>query len=145
MQASQDGDRGGPDGTEPGPAEGFLENPDGVVRLYRGGSVVAKCYGVRDDYFEGTYLLDGGAYQVEWRRWNVSRLVWSQPSALLFLQGATLQQLLQPLLILAGTPRPSSSPEPGMDGLVLAEVCASSSDLTYPQLFQLLAPHARGA
>lgn len=145
MQEVQDGDRRGSAGSSSGPASGLLESPDGVARLYRGGNVIAKCYGVRSDYLEGAYVLEGGCYQLEWRRWTANRLVWTQPTALLFLQGATLQQLVSPFLLLAGSPRHAASPEPGMDHVVLAELYASSSDLNYPQLFQLLAPEARRA
>lgn len=115
----------------------FLEDSDGVVRRYWGDRLIAKLYSCTHD--------DRVSSEVSWRRWSATRLVWSQNSALLFLQGASLQQLLSPLLILYGLPVPITEPEPGMVDVVLAEVHEVPDSLTYPELFQLLVPEARGA
>jgi len=147
MQTVRDGDHQGSGGSPAGAPQGVLDDPDGVARLYQTGSPVAKLYDVRSNYLEGFYQLnETHGYRIEWRRWVIPRLVWTHRSSMLFLQGATLQQLVAPFFLLAGTPRHVASPEPGLDNVVLAELYATSSDdLTYPQLFQLLAPEARGA
>ncbi len=150
VQTTQDGDHQRPGGATAGAAQGILDDPDGVTRLYNIGRVIAKLYTVRTDAIDGFYKLkrgeEEGAYRIEWRRWTIPRLVWSHGSSMLFLQGATLQQIVAPFFMLAGAPRHASDPEPGLDNVVLVELYAmSSNDLTYPELFQLLAPEARGA
>jgi hypothetical protein len=104
-------------------------------------------YDARNDHVDKCYVInDEVACQIEWQRWSIKKLVWAHTPGMLFLQGVTLQQLLLPFYMLAGSPRHVADPEPGLNNVVLAEIKAcSSDDITYPQLFQLLAPDARGA
>jgi len=106
-----------------GAASGILEDPDGVVHLRLfGGRELARADAFKRDHINGSYKLGQETYKIEWRRWCFKTLYWSHTTALLALQGASLQQLLPAWIVLRGVPRPSYDPLPGVNGVVLAEV-----------------------
>jgi len=114
--------------------ERLLETSNVVVTAHRKGVPVADLYGMRSDVRGGFYTLDGEEVTIKWERIQAPRLVWSHVSALLFLQGVPIKEL-----------RHVADPRPGMDDVVLAEICSSSVELSYEQLFHLLVPEARVA
>ena len=91
------------------------------------------------------YSLSGRALDVVWKKWFVDSIEWSHGTALRFLQGETLLNLMQPMLLLFGVVRPVYAPIPGMNGVVLAEVLELSESVSVAQLFSLLAPGAHRA
>jgi hypothetical protein len=62
-------------------------------------------------------------------------LSWSHRCGLLFLQGASIQQLLAPYVPLRATPRPVYAERPGLDNVLLIEVRRLEHDLKGIQLF----------
>jgi len=81
--------------------------------------------------------------RVRWRRWDIERLHLRHGPALMYIQGASLQQLIGPRYIaLRGTFTPYYDPCPAVKDLVLAEVLSSPKGMTHKELFFLLRPSA---
>jgi hypothetical protein len=134
-----------PAGTRPGATTGILAGPDRVVRLRFLGRDLAYATSYGASPIKGTYEFKGERYRIEWVRWSFPELYWLHTTALLALQGASLQQLLPGWLVLRGDRLPAYSPLPGATGVVLAELVDPPTDLTPRQLFELLSPEAAGA
>jgi hypothetical protein len=134
-----------PAGGDTEPATGILAGADRVVRLRFLGRELAHATQFRASSIKGTYELDGERYHIEWVRWAFPELYWAHTSALLVLQGVSLQQALPGWLVLAGDRLPAHSPRSGAKGVVLAEINDPPANLTHRQLFELLLPEAGGA
>lgn len=92
----------------------FLEDSDGVVRLYFCDEVMAKT--------EVPQLFHCSSDGAEWRLWGFKCLRWERVQALKLLQGASLQQLLGPrYYVISLHTRPPYSPVPGVDLLQVVE------------------------
>lgn len=120
----------------------ILEGTDGVTLLSVMGRDIAYSVTASSSIMSGLYQSPLGAYRIEWCRWFFDSLFWSHASALLLLQGGSLQQILQPWMVLRADPRPPHDPHPGADGVVLAELFETPAELTHQQLFELLLPEA---
>jgi hypothetical protein len=103
---------------------------------------IAFSSSARSSLMSGLYQSELGAFRIEWCRWHFQQLYWTQKSALLYLQGGSLQQVLQPWLVLKADPRPFHDPCPGANNVVLAELFEPPAKLTQQQLFELLLPEA---
>lgn len=115
-----------------GDASGLLEDPKGVVHLRRNGREAATLVTT-------TVTKDHTHEGVTWNVWRAKRLYWSHTSGLLFLQGASLQLLLSPFLLLGGRPTRVADPRPGMHGVTLVDIVSAPPAATYSELFQLIA------
>ena len=103
VQEVRDGGDDSSDATTSIPTDWFLEITNGVTYIYRFGKEVAKLRGVQITRVDKQYSLkEEQVIHVQWRKWVCDGLTWSHAYALLFLQGAPLQQLIQPMILLAG-------------------------------------------
>lgn len=125
-------------------AHRILAYPDGVVQIYGShGGLVARG-------FEHKLTLVAGEYgpsnhSIAWDCWYFGALHWEYKAAVLLLQGASMQQLLRPYLLLRADPIPPYSPWPGAYNVVLADVRDAPGGLSYIEMFQLLAPDVLGS
>ena len=142
MQEEQADDHLDTGGTNAGGAARILEGPDRVTTLTVMNREIAFSSSARSSLMSGLYQSELGAFRIEWRRWYFCQLYWTQKSALLFLQGGTLQRVLDPWLVLKADPRALHDPCPGANNVVLAELFDQPSKLTHQQLFKLLLPEA---
>lgn len=138
MQTTQDGGGQNSGGDSGVPKNGILEDSD-IVRIFRHGRLVCRCFGTSSQTLVGHYAVGEEHVEVEWTRWSIRGLYWAYAPAMLFLQGASLQSLIEPFLILDGELRSVSDPSPGMRNVVLAEVRKAPPHITYPQMFHILA------
>jgi hypothetical protein len=124
-------------------AHGILEDPNGVVRIYSCGTLIASGYDHKKTYISGIYSPDDTEHHIEWDRWSFPELRWSHKAALMFLQGSSMQQLVMPYLLLRAHPMPPYDPRPGAHQVVLAELhVAPDPPLDHHLMFSLLAPDA---
>ena len=141
MQTPQPGDHKSPGLRNDPDAKGILAGPDGVVRIYSCGELVAHGYNCKKTYISGLYGED--EHHIEWDCWRISALRWTHRAALLFLQGSSMQQLVVPSLLLRAHPTRPYDPRPGAIDVVIAEVyVAPDPALDHRTMFGLLAPDA---
>jgi len=111
-------------------SERVLEDPR---QIERDGKLVATLYDLISSFEpdENDGLI--------WRKFLYRRLMWSPLSAILKLQGATLQNLLGPnFLVLKGTHFPAYYEQPGMENVELVEIIANPNNRTPLDVFNLL-------
>ncbi len=105
-------------------AAGLLEDPRGVVFLGSQQEVIGTCYYAR------LYQHDDDDFG-QWFEWDIPYVHVTHAKAMLYLHGASPQQLFAPFVLLRANPRPAHHPVPGFDDVVLAglpdEVLASTS------------------
>lgn len=140
VQEIQPGDYEGAGGDRASTTQGILEDPDGVVRIY-GGGFIASCYGYSKTHISGSYPCGEEEHHIEWDCWRFDELRWSHRAALMFLQGASMQRLVMPYLLLKAHPTLPYDPRLGAYQVVMAEVqVAPDPPLDHPTMFRLLAP-----
>jgi hypothetical protein len=143
VQTSQPGDHEGAGPLNDSEAKGVLACPDGVVRIYCHGELVAHCYDCKKTYISGTYPEGDNDHHIEWDCWRIGELRWTHKAALMFLQGSSMQQLVVPSLLLRAHPTPPYDPRPGALDVVIAEIyVAPDPPLDHRTMFGLLAPDA---
>lgn len=144
MQKIQSGDHESTRVAGADAAQGILEDPNGVVRIYSCGALVARGYDYKKTYISDIYSSDVDTeYRIEWDRWSFSELRWSHKAALMFLQGLSMQQLVLPYLLLRARPMPPYYPRPGAHQVVLAQLhVVPDPPLDHHLMFSLLAPDA---
>ena len=141
VQETQHGDCSHTGATAGTRSEGILADPDGVTRLYFDNREVGVLVSPRADLINGHYK--DGSISIEWRRWRAEKLLLTSATALLFLSGATMQDLVEPYVLLHAQPRPSYDPNPGLEDVVLAEILSAPEGLSRFELLALLLPEAR--
>lgn len=114
---------------------GFLEGTDGVGALHAFGRVICTCTVLRtvvhDDIIEDL--------SVTWHEQHLGSVVFSHASTMLYLHGASLQQLFTPFILLRAIPRPIYDPAPGADEVLVAVVPNELlAELPLPRLFSIL-------
>lgn len=119
----------------PDSTPGLLEDPNGVGVLHAFGRVICTCGGARivihEDVIEGK--------PINWYEWHIGNVVFSRAATMLYLHGATLQQLFAPFVLLRAHPRPAYDPAPGADDVLVAVVPDELLDeLPLPKLFAVL-------
>lgn len=133
MQAKDDeGDRSSA-GTDDTGACGVLEDPD-RVDIIRSGAVLAHMAGPErpESAAQGVYSKD----RFEARIYYYERMYWRLSSALLMLQGASVQQVLgDEWIVLKGKSTDAWDPQPGFCNLVIANVVNNQGRLETQQLF----------
>lgn len=123
-------------------ADGILGDPEGVVWLYSAGQRIAQVQLTGTNTVSGTYRRGDEDIHLEWRRWTLDSLRWTHRSALLFLQGASVQQLIgERFIVLKASPVRPYVPGFGLRRVVLAEVF-TSPEMSRLELFGLLLPEA---
>jgi len=119
--------------TEARRAEGFLEDPDGVTRLYVNGESVATL-GERCIITRGSCSTDDGP--ISWWNRQFDSLRWTYKSALFILQGALIQELLGDRIIyLYGRATPVYSMQLGIEDAQFAEIKEAPPGYTARQIF----------
>lgn len=107
-------DHEAPHGTAAHPeASGLLEDSE-RVELFHGATHVAQLVAVKREDFSDE--------ETAFALYSARTLLWSHPAALFFLQGASIQQILQPFIVVRCSPRPIYSPRPGLDDVGLVQV-----------------------
>lgn len=114
-----------------------------MTRLYFDGREVAEAINPRCSFVSGTYQK--GRIHIEWRRWFIDELRLSHWASLLFLQGASMQQLVEPYVLLRASPRRAHDPVSGLLEVALAEILVAPEELSRVELLALLLPEAREA
>ena len=125
-----------PTSTNSDGATGVLEDSHRVVRLICAGTAVAKIRKgqatARSDTFLSRSLKQN--VQVEWTLVEGS-LDWERIPALKRLQGASMQMLLEPCILLSADPRKEYSPTPGADRVLLAIISKLEPEVPRLELF----------
>jgi len=109
-----------PTSTDSDGATGILEDSNGVMTLICNGKRVARCRGVKRELRVDTVTLRGGQHALEWELIEIESLTLDVVSALMRCQGASLQRLLDPCVLLFAHPRPHYSSQPGANQVFLA-------------------------
>lgn len=73
--------------------------------------------------------------------WKLKELEWSHSSGLLFLQGASIQQIVNPYMVLRARPRPVYAVRPGIDDVLLVDLLRAPS-MSQADLFVMLTAYA---
>lgn len=116
----------------------LLEGTDGVIRMCFADRTIAVARGV-----SVADVQHNKKARVHWRRWDIERLHLRHGPALMYIQGAPLQQLIGPrYIVLRGHLTPYYDPCPAAEDLVLAEILSSPKGMTHKELFFLLRPSA---
>lgn len=121
--------------------EGILEDPDGVTRLYFDGREVGRLGHHRVDVVRGLYK--NNTVSIEWRRWLIDELLLTPVTAILFLNGATMQELVLPYVLLRARASAPYDSIPRLYEVALAEILSAPEELSRFDLLALLLPEAR--
>lgn len=107
---------GAPESDTRGPG-GLLEDPHGMMFVSHMQEVIGRCQRAQltmhtDDFGQ-------------WFEWRMTGINITHAKAMLYLHGASPQQLFSPFVLLRASPRPASHPVPGFDDVVIAGVSDS--------------------
>jgi hypothetical protein len=136
MQATPSTRTTSPTSTDPDRTTGILEDSHGVVHLICSGVQVAKVRKgqatARSDTFLSRSLKQ--EVQVVWTLVEGS-LDWERIPALKRLQGASMQMLLEPCILLSADPRKEYAPISGADGVRFAIISKLEPEVPRLELF----------
>jgi hypothetical protein len=131
------------DGT--GTWTGVLENPNGVMQLMCAGVVVAKSRRGHSHLPRSDTFMSSSLKQEVHVTWSLVELDldWERIPALKRLQGASMQQLLEPCVLLFADPRKEHVPQPGADRVLLAIIDKIEPEVPRLELFSELLQRVR--
>ena len=111
-------------------ATGILEGADGVS-LYSAGQLIATVEGEVESL---DFTVDRGK-KIRAINWRFDSIRWSHYASLLLLQGASLQQLVEPYLLLRAQQSPLYAPVPRAKRVSLAELIEVPEGMSRQELF----------
>lgn len=117
-----------------GGTEGILEGPYGVGVLRGPSTVIGACPGAKLRFHVDS--VDGVPFQ--WSEWRIKYVLLTHVMTMLYLHGATLQQIFSPFILLRALKRPDCHPVPGVDDVVLARCPPEVLQFPLPKLFSIL-------
>lgn len=134
QERAHDDHHGGASGTSASGASGILENTNGVTVLTRAHVPIAVC---------DAGMVYKTSKDRRFKTYQIPALSWTHNSGLLLLQGASLQQLLQPFFIIRIDPRPIYAPRPGADRVVLVSLFDQkwNKDKSREEIYNFLFSH----
>ena len=114
--------------------KGILEGPNRIGILHGSSTAIGVCQGAvlvfHDDIIEGLSVI--------WSEWRLKYVLLTHAATMLYLQGATLQQVFSPFILLRASKRPDYHPVPGADDVVLAQCPPETLHIPLPKLFSIL-------
>lgn len=131
MQETLIGHHGNTSTTHSPTASGLLEGADGVVSLYAVGQLIATVEGEAESL---DFTVDRGK-KIRAINWRFDSIRWSHYASLLILQGASLQQLVEPYLLLRAQQTPLYAPVPRAKRVSLAELIEVPEGMSRQELF----------
>lgn len=117
-----------------GGTEGILEGPHGVGVLRGPSTVIGACPGAEILFHADA--IEGVPFQ--WSEWRIKYVLLTHTMTMLYLHGATLQQIFSPFVLLRALKRPDCHPVPGVDDVVLARCPPEALQFPLPKLFSIL-------
>lgn len=126
---------GAPEGRARG-STWLLEDSDGVAILRALGRDICFCPSKPKKVWHDDKIDDVG---FSWEEMKLGSVVFHFATTMLWLHGATLQQLFTPFILLSADPRPDSHPIPGAESVLIASVPPHVlSMIPLPELFSHL-------